>query len=351
MIPVNQRVAIVGAGVSGLTCGMVFAERGHRTTIFAKEIGQQTTSGAAAALWFPYDVEPTDKVIPWALKTFRTLSDLARNPESGVSMIELRQFSGSREIQIPDWAISLGAQFVIPSPSTSLRTGSVENGAAREAATWTRRPQAEGTGSEQIKSLKLFKSGFSLCVPLMDTTIYLDYLANRFLRDGGSITEDVRFEKLEDVDPRFDLVINCAGIGARELSHDADLEPHRGQVAIVPRVKDLPYAVVCDDAPLVYAIPRTNDCVFGGTNELSNDLAVDSETTARIVADCSRALQIEKPNVLAARVGLRPFRRSGVRVERAHLRDDRTVVHNYGHGGSGFTLSWGCANAVFQLTT
>jgi D-amino-acid oxidase len=341
MIPMIQRVAIVGAGVSGLTCGVVFAERGHRTAIFANEIGQQTTSGAAAALWFPYDVGPAGTVIPWALETYRALIDLARNADSGVSMIELRQFSRTEEIQIPDWAISLGAQSVIASE--------VENGAAGEAATWTGRPQAERTGSEQIKSRKIFKSCFSLHVPLMDTTVYLDYLVNRFVAAGGSITAHTHLAKLEDIDPTFELVINCAGIGARELVYDADLEPHRGQVAIVRRVKDLPYAVVCDDAPLAYAIPRTNDCVFGGTNELSNDLAVDSETTARIVADCSRALKIEKPNVLAARVGLRPFRRSGVRVERAHLRDGRTVVHNYGHGGSGFTLSWGCANAVLQL--
>ena len=67
----NHRVAIVGAGVSGLTCGVIFAEHGHRTAIFAREIGRQTTSAAAAALWFPYDVEPAEKVIPWALETFR----------------------------------------------------------------------------------------------------------------------------------------------------------------------------------------------------------------------------------------------------------------------------------------
>src|SRR4030095_14233851 len=104
MISMKHRVAIVGAGVLGLTCGVVFAERGHRTAIFAKEIGQQTTSGAAAALCFPYDVEPAGKVVPCALETYRTLIDLARNPESGVSMIELRQFSRTEEIQIPDWA-------------------------------------------------------------------------------------------------------------------------------------------------------------------------------------------------------------------------------------------------------
>ena len=346
----KHRVAIVGAGVSGLTCGVVFAESGHRTAIVAKEIGQQTTSAAAAALWFPYDVEPADKVIPWALETYPKLIDLARNAESGVSMIELRQFSRTEEIQIPDWAHSLGAHSIIPSPSTSLRTGSVENGAAGEAATWTGRPEAERSGSERIESRE-FASGFAITVPLMDTTIYLDYLANRFLKADGQIIENMWFEKLEDVNEKFYLVINCAGIGARELVHDTDLQPHRGQVAIVPRIKDLPYAVVCDDAPLMYAIPRTNDCVFGGTNELSEDLAVDSATTALIVAECSRALKIEKPNILAERVGLRPFRKSGVRLERAHLRDGRTVIHDYGHGGAGFTLSWGCAVEVLQLGT
>jgi D-amino-acid oxidase len=349
MIPMKHRVAIVGAGVSGLTCGVAFAERGYRITIFAKEIGQQTTSGAAAALWFPYDVEPANKVIPWALETFRTLIDLARNPVSGVSMIELRQFSRTEKIHIPDWAIPLGARAVVPS-FPPVMSSELENGAAGEAATWTGR-LAERMGSERITSLKIFKSGFSLRVPLMDTTIYLDYLANRFVAAGGSIAANTHFTKLEEVDQQFGLVINCAGIGARELIQDTDLEPHRGQVAIVPRIKHLPYAVVCDDAPLMYAIPRRNDCVFGGTNELSNDLAVDSATTTRIVAECSRALRIAKPNVLAERVGLRPFRKSGIRAERDQLRDGRTVVHNYGHGGSGFTLSWGCTEEVFELAT
>ena len=183
----------------------------------------------------------------------------------------------------------------------------------------------------------------------MDTTIYLDYLAARFRKAGGEIHANVRFKKLEDVDAKFDLVINCAGIGARELVHDADLEPHRGQVAIVPKIEGLSAAIVCDDAPLMYAIPRANDCVFGGTNEVSDNLAVDPATTSRIVAECGRVLNIDKPTVLAERVGLRPFRRSGVRLERDRLRDGRTVIHNYGHGGAGFTLSWGCAREVLEV--
>jgi D-amino-acid oxidase len=315
----HRTVAIIGAGVSGLTCGVVFAERGYRTASFAEETGQQTTSGAAAALWFPYDAEPAEKVIPWALQTFDVLVDLTHVPASGVSIIELRQFSRTREIQVPDWAIPLGARRVIAS-------------------------EVEGSRGS-------FKSGFTLRVPLTDTTIYLDYLAARFLKAGGEINANVRFQELEDVDQQFELVINCAGIGARELVQDLDLEPHRGQVAIVPRIERLSCAIVCDDAPLMYAIPRRNDCVFGGTNDLSSDLAADAATTDQIIAECSRVLDIDKPNILAQRVGLRPFRKSGVRLERDELRDGRTVIHNYGHGGSGFTLSWGCAREVVNLAT
>ena len=180
----NHRVAIVGAGVSGLTCGVVFAERGYRTAIFAKESGRQTTSAAAAALWFPYDVEPVDKVIPWALETFQTAIDLARVPESGISMIELRQFSRTKKIEIPDWAIPLGARALIQRE--------VENKATSEATT-LEKPDVEPTANERTTSSVSFKSGFSLRVPLMDTSIYLDYLAKRFLAARGLITENVRF--------------------------------------------------------------------------------------------------------------------------------------------------------------
>ena len=309
----QKSVAIVGAGVSGLTCGVRFAEGGFRVKIFAEQIGIETTSGAAGALWFPYDAEPAERVIPWALATCKILVDLVKDRRSGVSMIELRQYCRSGRIQIPDWASSF----------SSVSLSEVD--------------------------ISVFSSGFSLRVPLVDTTIYLDYLADRFRKAGGEISSGIRLEKVDDVDPNFDLVINCAGIGARELARDDQLEPHRGQVAIVPAIDNVDCAIVCDDAPLMYVIPRANDCVFGGTNEVSDNLNPDPKTTKAIVAECSRVLEIENPHVIRERVGLRPFRKSGVRLEREQLRDGRTVIHNYGHGGSGFTLSWGCAEEVFRF--
>src|SRR5690349_2270124 len=170
-LEMDRNVAIVGAGVSGLSCGVVFAERGYRTAIFAKDIGQRTTSSVAAAVWYPYHVRPPERVIPLALETYQVLLDLARFAESGVSIIESRQFLHTGEIEIPDWAIPLGAKR-LSSVATGLRP-------VRERA------QRGGYS---------FKSGFSVSVPLTDTTMYLDYLAARFRKAGGEIHSNVRFE-------------------------------------------------------------------------------------------------------------------------------------------------------------
>ncbi len=325
----RNRAAIIGAGVSGLTCGVVFADREWDATIFADQSGEQTTSGAAAAVWFPYDAEPAEKVIPWSLITYERLRELARDSRSGVSMLEIWQFTRVGQIPIPDWAKKLGAHPIPVSPSENASLG-----------------RSEGSRGETKSP---FSSGFGLTVPLIDTTIYLDYLANRFHNAGG-IIESVHINKVEEIPRDFDVIVNCAGIGARELVHDSQLEPHRGQVAIVPKL-DLAQAIVCDDVPLMYAIPRTHDCVFGGTNSISENREPSAADITAIVSECSRVLGIEAPPVIAVKVGLRPFRKSGVRLERERLSDGRAVIHNYGHGGAGFTLSWACAEEVLSLAS
>ena len=303
--------AIIGAGVSGLTCGVLLAERGDRVSIFADEIGFQTTSAAAGAIWYPYDAEPFDKVLAWSLATFDQLSRLTNDRTTGVSMIELRCFARAGEIEIPDWGTPLGARRIQPFPAN-------------------------------------FTSGFAIDVPLIDTSIYLEYLTRRFTRAGGTITSGIRFANLDEVPREAAVIINCAGVGARDLVRDPDLEPHRGQVVLVAK-SDLNHAIVCDDPPLMYIFPRSNDCVFGGTNDVSENRQPSATDRASIIEECSRVLNAPPPQVLGERVGLRPYRKSGVRLERDSLGDGRVVIHNYGHGGSGFTLSWGCAAEVARL--
>ena len=317
----RPNIAIIGAGVAGLTCGVAFAEEGHRVSVFAEEFGPWTTSGAAGAIWFPYDVEPVDKVIAWSIATYHRLHKLATDPTSGVSMIELRYFARAGEITIPYWAPALGA-CRLTKPQNPGNTGGIF-------------PPA-------------FTSGFSIRVPLTDTTRYLDYLRERFEAAAGIIKDGVRFQKLEDVSTVFEIIVNCTGIGARELVKDPELEPHRGQTAIVPKL-DLPCAIVADDPPLMYAIPRRSDCVFGGTNEVNASCEAAAEQTRAIVRECCRVLNVDVPPVIATRVGLRPYRKTGVRLESEQTTDGRRVIHNYGHGGSGFTLSWGCAEDALKL--
>ena len=322
----RKRAAIIGAGVSGLTCGVVLAEHEWNVTILADETGEQTTSGAAAAVWFPYDAEPVDKVIPWSLITYERLRDLARDSQSGVSMVELRQFTRAGEIAIPDWAKNLGAYSISVVPSENASPARTE-------------------GSLTIPGFpSTFTAGFALTVPLIDATIYLDYLAKRFRTASGTI-QSAHISKVDEIPRDFDVIINCSGIGARDLVHDSDLEAHRGQVAIVPKI-DLAQAIICNDAPLMYAVPRAHDCVFGGTNSICENREPSSGDTAAIVSECSRVLGIDPPPVISVKVGLRPFRNSGVRLELEKLGDGRSVIHNYGHGGAGFTLSWACAEEV-----
>ena len=216
-------------------------------------------------------------------------------------------------MSIPDWALSLGARPI---------------------------------GAADIP--QVFTSGYTLVVPLIDTTRYLPYLTARFRKAGGEIKSGIQFENLEETPADWELVVNCSGVGAAPLVPDPEVEPHRGQVVLVPGIPQA-HATVCDDPPLMYAIPRADDCVFGGSNDLSADRNPDPATTARIVAECSRALEIKPPPFFARARRAAPYRRSGICLRADRLRDGRRAVHNYGHGGSGFTLSWGCARAVLAL--
>jgi D-amino-acid oxidase len=69
---------------------------------------------------------------------------------------------------------------------------------------------------------------------------------------------------------------------------------------------------------------------------------VDPDVTVRIL-DQARSLGLPVGAVKTVRAGLRPYRLE-VRLER-----EGRVIHNYGHGGAGYTLSRGCAEDVARL--
>jgi D-amino-acid oxidase len=305
-------VVVVGAGVVGLTTALCLAEAGHDVTIVAAEPPQQTTSRAAAAMWGSAFVGPPDAVPRWAAATLEELRELSADPDAtGVRMT-------------PGTLVSPRADFP---PPPDLFPGI------------------------EMRPLGEVPAGYALAVevvvPLVDMPRYLDYLLARFEAAGGAL-ELRRLDSLSSVDA--ELVVNCAGVGARDLVGDSSLRASRGQHVIVenPGIDRFFMEPPLGGAWAAWH-PHPDYVVLGGVAggddwNMEPDPAVADAILARCAAIEPR---FADARVLEHRVGLRP-ERAAVRLERGPADG---VIHNYGHGGSGVSLSWGCARDVVALAT
>ena len=99
-----------------------------------------------------------------------------------------------------------------------------------------------------------------------------------------------------------------------------------------------------------HAVPRGDGIVLGGTAQDGDERlgVADADTAAILVGMTARWPARRGARVRAVRVGLRPCRPT-VRLEREERGDGRAIVHCHGHGGSGCTVSWGCADDVARL--
>lgn len=312
----RARAIVVGGGVSGLTAGVRLCQAGFDVEVRTRERAARSTSAVAAAIWYPYKAGPAARVAAWARASYAVFAELARDPATGVRMVAGIELLPASE---------------------------------RDAA-W----RAEVAGLRAAAGAELragYDHGWVFEAPVIETPIYLAWLERRLAELGGRLLErEVR--ELAELEDRADLVVHCAGLGARELAGDARMLPVRGQVVRVAREETLAERFLLDDynpAGVTYVVPRSRDVVLGGSaQEGREDLAVDPAESAAIVARCA-ALEpaLARAPALSVGVGLRPWRPE-VRVEREAL--GRTcLIHDYGHGGAGVTLSWGCAAEVAHL--
>jgi D-amino-acid oxidase len=303
---------VLGAGVIGLTSALCLAESGLTVECWTADPPGRTTSRVAGALWAAPPLEdPDGSLARWAGDSLAAFGELAGDPSSGVRLAHGVVASQHRAAEPREMF-----------PGVQLRGALPPDG---------------------------YVAAFELDAPLIDMPRYLEYLQER-LRGAGATIATRRVGSLAEPAADTPLLVNCSGLGARELVPDAAMEPVRGQHVVVEN-PGLEEFFMEDRGPREWAcwFPHGERVVLGGVAQPGAvDPVPDPEVTAGIIARCA-ALEprLAGARVLEEQVGLRPSRPS-VRLQAEPLHGVR-CVHNYGHGRSGVSLSWGCAREVLRM--
>ena len=306
-----MRCTVVGAGVSGLSCAVRLLEAGHDVEVISDRFSPDTVSDVAAAIWYPFLTAPADRADTWGVVTYAKLERLAKeNPESGVRMRDGREYL-RQVIEPPAWRDALAAFSILD--------------------------------QDEIPEGYVF--GWQFRAPVIEMPLYMPWLRSRVETLGGTLRQSF-VEDLSEVPG--EVVVNCVGLGARELCQDDEVRPARGQVIFLDQDPGIGHF---DQQPetLTYTIPRSDVTVLGGMAQV-DDWGMDIRPEENdLILDKVEALwpELDRSKIVGGAVGLRPSR-SEVRLEVEDM-GGRKVIHNYGHGGAGVTLSWGCAEEVAEL--
>lgn len=313
----TQRIVVVGAGVSGLTSAICLAEAGWPVRVWADATRKRTTSAVAGAVWLPpRPAERAAETLAWTEHSLRVFTDLAGDPDSGVQLapaLAVGELTASEAMS--------SAAALIP----DLR-----------AADPVDLPEGSGTG-------------FRATLPMIDMPHYLDYLTRRLAMAGCEV-EERPVRSLEEAADAAEIVVNCAGLAAGALTGDDTVQPLFGQHVVLtnPGLRQL-FLEINGGPDWTCYFPHPHRVVCGGISIPGRwDTAADPDITERILQRCRRIEpRLNDADVIEVITGLRPDR-AAVRLEAEPLGRAR-CIHNYGHGGNGVTLSWGCARDVVRL--
>lgn len=307
----SRKIAIVGAGISGLSCAY-FLSPEYDVTIYATAFSPDITSNRAAAFWFPYHIRNDKRGIEWCKKSYAFYKKLSEDADTGISMKLLTKvLRGDVKEEEPVWVEFL--------------------------------PEGACTLTPPEKLLQGLQKQYNVWVPLIETQIFLPYLRNK-LEERGVVFEKKTIHDFKELSS-FDIIINCTALGARNLCNDVSVIPVRGQVALIETDTEMP--VYLDNERPLYLVPRKDAMIVGGTYEENVfEACTEPETIERILNTAYEVFpQLKQHAVIGSWAGLRPYR-AEVRVE---AEPGTNIIHNYGHGGSGFTLAFGCAEEVSAL--
>lgn len=321
-------IAVIGCGVIGLTSALAIQKRlgpSVKVTIFTEALSPNTTGDVAAGLWLPYLIQDTPKedISKWAQSTKNYIMQLWKNGEAnkaGISLQLITKISSAENYETPAWV-----------------------NAALGYAELTK----QQIDYYSRKYDKKYSGGFSLVSFIWEASVFLPYLQEQFLENGGDI-KIKRIESFEQLNT-FDVIVNCTGINSKDLVPDSTVRPIRGQIIRVLA----PWQFDTFNEDNSYIIPNQRCVILGGTQQIDDyNLNIDVNDRQQILNGCGKySPALKSAKIVNDCVGLRPgrnkirveleYRQMGIKVQK--------IIHNYGHGGSGITLSIGCAETAAEL--
>ncbi len=303
-------IIVIGGGVIGLSSALASQAAGFAVRLITKEAPLSTTSVAAGAVWSGSELEGRSR--QWAAHSLERFQALAGQADSGVAIQRMR------EVYAED----------MPDP-------------------WyrDRLPFFQRLSRHELPPG--LSDGYLMDLPMVAPPIYLRNLEEQFRAAGGEI-EIRELDALEQLAEEAALLVNCSGVGARELAGDAGVYPIRGQTLLL-EAPDIRLGYM-DNSRVDHLFPRVDGLLVGGLKIKGEwNREIDPQVSADILERCARIdRRVARAKVLRQFTGLRPGR-AEPRLEIETLTPRCRVIHNYGHGAVGYTLSWGCAAEVAAL--
>lgn len=271
---------------------------------------------SAGAYWWPHKAYPEERVSQWSKETYeeyardRSVADSGVRFEKHVRLCLDPDDSAYARYLAEEWKEVDGATYGVP---------------CHEA--------------------------FQVLLPVIDVPVFMPRL--RSMVESRGATFHIReLGSPSELFPEFDLVVNCSGVWAYHFVEDREIFPIRGQVVRVSLPEGLRQStrLYQKEDQFTLILPRSNDVILGGTAQEGDwNRAASSEDTEAIVHRCVALVpKIADCEILGTAVGLRAGRKT-VRLELELIAPAQPVIHNYGHGGGGYTVAWGCANEVAEL--